>query len=52
VTIVAILGFAALWPGTDMAAGLDGLGIVGGLVVVVGSVMTALGTGSAKRHRG
>ena len=47
VTIVAVLGFAAVWPGTDMAAGLDGVGIAGGLVVVVGSVMTALGTGRA-----
>jgi len=53
VTIVAILGFVAIWPGTEMAAGLDGIGIVGGLVVVVGSVMTALGTrrGAEKRDR-
>ena len=44
VTIAAVLAFAALWPGTGMAEGLDGIGLVGGLVVVVGSVMTALGT--------
>ncbi len=51
VTIAAVLGFAALWPGTGMAEGLDGIGLVGALVVVVGSVMTALGTGPAERDR-
>lgn len=50
VTIATVLGFAALWPGTGMAAGLDGVGLVGGLVVVVGSVMTALGTGPGGRE--
>ena len=50
VTILAVLGFSAIWPGTDMAEGLDGIGIIGGLVVVVGSVMTALGTGPARRE--
>ena len=52
VTIAAVLGFAAVWPGTGMAAGLDGLGILGGLIVVVGSVMTVLGTGTALPDRG
>jgi drug/metabolite transporter (DMT)-like permease len=51
VTIAAVLGFAAIWPGTDMAAGLDGVGLLGGLVVVVGSVMTALGTGRSRARR-
>ena len=51
VTIAAVLGFAALWPGTGMAEGLDGLGIFGGLVVVVGSVMTVLGTGGPLAER-
>ena len=48
VTIGAVLGFAAIWPGTGMAAGLDGFGLIGGVVVVIGSVMTALGTGRAR----
>ncbi len=43
VTIAAVLGYARLFPGSGMAAGLDALGLAGGLVVVVGSVMTALG---------
>ncbi|MFQ5349250.1 MAG: DMT family transporter [Thermoanaerobaculia bacterium] len=52
VTIAAVLGFAAVWPGTGMAAGLDGVGILGGLVVVAGSVMAALGTGGGEREPG
>lgn len=48
VTIAAVLGFEAIWPGTEMAAGLDSVGLLGGLVVVVGSVMTALGTGGGR----
>ena len=47
VTITAVLGYARLFPGSGMAAGLDALGLLGGLVVVVGSVMTALGRASA-----
>jgi drug/metabolite transporter (DMT)-like permease len=52
VTIAAVLGFAAIWPDTGMAAGLDGVGLAGGLVVVVGSVMAALGTGAGGRESG
>ena len=52
VTIAAVLGYARLFPGSGMAAGLDALGLVGGLVVVVGSVMTALGKGGARRDPG
>ncbi len=43
VTIAAVLGYAELFPGSGMAAGLDAWGVVGGLVVVAGSVMTSLG---------
>ena len=50
VTIAAVLGYARLFPGSGMAAGLDALGLVGGLVVVVGSVMTALGSGAPERE--
>ena len=48
VTIAAALGFATVWPEAGLADGLDAVGIVGGLVVVVGSVMTALGGGADK----
>ena len=51
VTIAAVLGFAAIWPGTGMAEGLDGIGLAGGLVVVLGSVMTALGTRAGNAGR-
>ncbi len=47
VTIAAVLGYARLFPGSGMAAGLDALGLVGGVVVVVGSVMTSLGRARA-----
>jgi drug/metabolite transporter (DMT)-like permease len=47
VTIAAVLGYARLFPGSGMAAGLDALGLVGGLVVVAGSVMTSLGRSPA-----
>ena len=48
VTMAAVIAYEAIWPRSGMAEGLDGIGLVGGLVVVVGSVMTALGTGSAR----
>ena len=48
VTIASVLVLAPLWPALELAAGLDALGLVGGLVVVVGSVMTALGTGGGR----
>lgn len=52
VTIAAVLGLEAVWPAADLAQGLDGLGLLGGLVVVVGSVMTALGRSGGRRVRG
>lgn len=48
VTIAAVLGYARILPDSGMAAGLDAIGLVGGLVVVVGSVMTALGRSAAR----
>ena len=48
VTMAAVIGFEAIWPESGMAEGLDGIGLAGGLVVVVGSVMTALGTRPAR----
>ncbi len=52
VTILAILWLAPLWPELEMAAGLDAVGLGGAAVVVVGSVMAALGGRPRLRRTG
>ncbi len=43
VTILAVYGILAVWPTVDIGVHLDALGTVGALLIVAGSMMTALG---------
>ncbi|MFQ5526095.1 MAG: DMT family transporter [Thermoanaerobaculia bacterium] len=43
VTLLAVYGILAIWPSTPIGARLDFLGTVGAILIVVGSMMTALG---------
>lgn len=43
VTLLAVYAILAIWPSVEIGARLDALGLVGALLTVVGSMMTALG---------
>ncbi|MDH3254344.1 MAG: DMT family transporter [Acidobacteriota bacterium] len=46
ITILVVYAMLALWPAADVGEKLDGLGIAGSVLIVAGSMMTALGRGS------
>lgn len=46
VTILAVYAILAVWPEADIGARLDALGTAGAFLIVMGSVMTALGSRS------
>lgn len=48
-TIAAVHAILAAWPEANIGTKLDGLGVIGALLVVLGSAMTSLGGGGATR---
>ncbi len=47
-TIGAVYGLLAVWPGANIGERLDTLGMFGAALIVAGSVMAALGSGEVE----